>query len=167
MIENKYLSINNIWNNLPWKQIRLKILILQKKIFYYSKECNKNSVYKIQNILLNSYEAKLLSLNYIQYILKYSYDYNNKKFQYIENKNIFIYLKSIIKSCSKNKLKWIYQQIKQYLLYLCIFPEWQARFDYDFHFMKLYTTKFFELKYIDKDIINNKYYDLKFIKKKR
>ena len=49
------------WNSINWKKIQLRIWRIQKKIYYASRQNNKLEVIKLQKILINLLEAKLLA----------------------------------------------------------------------------------------------------------
>jgi hypothetical protein len=50
------------WNSINWKKIQLRIWRIQKKIYYASRQNNKLEVIKLQKILINLSEAKLLAV---------------------------------------------------------------------------------------------------------
>nr|QCI04590.1 hypothetical protein [Apoglossum ruscifolium] len=128
-MNNQYnLNINTSWHLLPWSKIYARIIILQKKIYKATKEYKFKSVYKLQKYLLNSNEAKIIS---IKYILSELYIYNKykKKIKYIlSDKDKFTILKNLSISSNNNRFSIIIEQIRQYLIYLCIKPEWEAKF---------------------------------------
>ena len=50
------------WNSINWKKIQLRIWRIQKKIYYESRQNKKLEVIKLQKILINLPEAKLLAV---------------------------------------------------------------------------------------------------------
>lgn len=141
------LNIKSSWNNLPWQKIYFKILILQKKIFQATKQYNFKKVYKIQKYLLNSNEAKLFS---VESVLNQFDRYE------IKDKDKFFIFKSLY-SLNKNQnieIHLFIEQIKQYLIYLCIKPEWQAKSIIYFNNSDLKQKNFF-LSSVDQYIFNN------------
>nr|YP_009295803.1 hypothetical protein Schim_057 [Schimmelmannia schousboei]AOM64738.1 hypothetical protein Schim_057 [Schimmelmannia schousboei] len=118
------------WKNLPWHKLNNRILFLQKKIFIYSKKCNKKNVYKIQQSILNSYEAKVIAIQNIFTSIHKYYFYYNKEIYYFSDKDKFFIFKFLFKKHIQNKyINIIITKIKQYLVYLCIQPEWEAKFE--------------------------------------
>lgn len=143
------LNSTSSWNNLPWKKIYFKILVLKKKIFQATKQYNFKEVYKIQKYLLNSNEAKLFA---IENVLKKNNLYN------IEDKEKFFIFKYLYYLDNNKNIK-IYlfiEQIKQYLIYLCIDPEWQAKSVVYLYKIDLKKKNTF-FYYIDQYIFNNNY----------
>lgn len=148
------LNSKSSWNNLPWKKIYFKILILKKKIFQAAKQYDFKQVYKIQRYLLNSNEAKLFA---IENVLKKNNLYT------INNKDKFFIFKSLYYLDNNKNIK-IYlfiEQIKQYLIYLCIDPEWQAKSVVYFYKIDLKKKDIF-FYYINQYIFNNNY-NIKYI----
>ena len=145
MITDYYIHIESDWQNLPWQHINGRIALIQKKIFEASRQYNLEVLYRIQNYLLNSNEARLFAINKIMSgTNRYYKIYNHENYCYedIDKFYLFKYLFNY-NPILKVNLKFILEQIKEYLIYLCIEPEWKAR---------LYPLKI-------KDI-NRKYYKL-------
>ena len=51
-----------VWNTINWKKIQLRVWRIQTKIYNYSLKGNKIQVIKLQKILINLFEAKLLAV---------------------------------------------------------------------------------------------------------
>nr|YP_009019671.1 group II intron reverse transcriptase maturase protein [Gracilaria salicornia]AHH24639.1 group II intron reverse transcriptase maturase protein [Gracilaria salicornia]UAD87588.1 hypothetical protein [Gracilaria salicornia] len=120
------------WKCLPWYQIKQRVSVLKYKIYQASKICDKNLIYKAQNNLVNSNEAKLMAIQYICKSIKDLYRNCNK-----ENYDILDLHKAHIFNLlfSYQKLNRIYscfqsiiQQVEQYIIYLCLESEWKAKF---------------------------------------
>lgn len=50
------------WNTVNWKKIQLRIWRIQRKIYECSRKNDKTRVIKLQKILINLPEAKLLAV---------------------------------------------------------------------------------------------------------
>lgn len=128
-MHNKYdLNIDTSWKNLPWQKIYFRILIIQKKIFQAMQQYNLKKLYKLQKVLLNSHEAKIFSIKTIfsKYYI-YSNRYNHSQYN-LKDKKKFIIFKMLYRLNNQHKFYLITEQIKQYILFLCIEPEWKAKF---------------------------------------
>ena len=134
MYKSSLLNTSTKWNNLPWQHIVRKIQFIQKKIYVFSKQCCISKVREYQNLLLNCNEAKIYAIEYIcKHISQYYYigatnyytiDEVHKfyLFQYLFNEEINYEVTNI-----NSKLNILFQKIVQYLVYLSIEPEWQAK----------------------------------------
>ena len=137
MLQSCTLTINSDWKYLPWKKINTRVLLLQKKIFEAAKRNDKKQINKIQNYLLNCNESKIFAIENIINSLKNYYSiYNQEKYICLD-KEKFIILKCIFCIYSntkflKSKVLIIIEKVKEYLIYLCLQPEWQARLDSTF-----------------------------------
>ena len=132
MITDYYINIESDWQNLPWQHINGRVALIQKKIFEASRQHNLKVLHKTQNSLLNSNEARLFAIDkIINSINKYYKLYNDEHYfsKDIDKFYLFKYLFNH-NSILKVKLKFILEKIKEYLVYLCISPEWKARFQY-------------------------------------
>lgn len=164
MYDQDYLNINTSWKNLPWKKILFRILIIQKKIFQATKQYNLKKIYILQKYLLNSNEVKILS---IENILNHSYFYCNiygkKKYNITDEVkfNIFKYLFNI-QTIKKTKFYLMIEQIKQYIIYLCIKPEWDAKFTYYWNNYQI-SNRYHSIKYILNNPFNLKYIFTKYL----
>nr|QCI04744.1 hypothetical protein [Bornetia secundiflora] len=132
------------WISLPWQNIYLRILVIQRKICQSTKQYNKNNLYKLQKYLLNCNEAKILSVHKITEALsKYCNHYlYNKKIR-INDKQKYLLLQLLLgdKIESSINIHVLLEQIKQYLVYLCIQPEWRAKLDFKYqHKVNLYRN---------------------------
>ena len=152
--------INTItcWSSLPWQKIYHKIAIIQYKIYKLSVYYSFNKVHKLQKYLLNSNEAKLIAIKQVidKIYLYYKSKSSNKIL--ISNQQKFDLLKNLYNSKIKYDLNLYYlaKQVKQYIIFLSIKPELQAKFFYNFNnFKKLLNY----IKYINKyNCINNSFY---------
>nr|YP_010156054.1 group II intron reverse transcriptase maturase protein [Cumathamnion serrulatum]QQY85271.1 group II intron reverse transcriptase maturase protein [Cumathamnion serrulatum] len=128
MFYNYNLNFETNWNSLPWKKINTRIIIIQHKIYKAAKQYNLKHLYQLQKYLLNSTEAKI---NAIQYVTDKLYLYNKQKkiIRYtIYDSSKFCIFKNLYKYNLYNDYYFIIDQIKQYLIYLCIKPEWESKF---------------------------------------
>nr|YP_009297955.1 hypothetical protein Plocam_057 [Plocamium cartilagineum]AOM67893.1 hypothetical protein Plocam_057 [Plocamium cartilagineum] len=159
------------WNSLPWKQIKERIIFIQKKIYNASKECNKQKIYFYQNLLINSTEAKIKSIE-LTYNLIYNYYLRTSKETYSFNdKDKFSILYYLFSSLKKPEvIKAIIEKTKESLISLCIQPEWEARFEpiLQSNIQGVYTYNieeklidFFDKKYVNR--INSFYLNYKII----
>lgn len=128
MIVNCHLNIELKWQDLPWLQINRRIALMQRKIFDASQEYNLDLLYQAQKIFINSFEARLFAIDKIISETKKYYNYENYLFNNIDKFYIFKYLFNN-NSPLKVKLKMLTEQIKEYLIYLSLEPEWKARFN--------------------------------------
>lgn len=128
-IYNK-LQCTTIWTYLSWKQIYERVFIIQQKIYKASKLCIKQDIYNTQNVLINSNEAKVIAIEKICNLVSRYYQSQSKEKYYFTNNDKFFLLRNLFKSqvlCEK--LTNIVQKVRQYLIYLCIEPEWRAKFE--------------------------------------
>nr|WCH54712.1 hypothetical protein [Hypnea edeniana] len=124
------LSPSVSWKFLPWTKISQKIFILQEKIYKFSKQCDQYKVHQLQDYIINSSDVKLFIIQkIINNLNRYYYKYNRKKYKVRDIEKFYIYQKlSDIRKYEKS-IKIILEYIKQYLVYICIKPEWEARFE--------------------------------------
>nr|QCI05140.1 hypothetical protein [Centroceras clavulatum] len=127
----KYCHIhkNSRWDFLPWQTINTRVILIQKKIFEASRRYNLEMLSKAQNYLINSNEAKLIAINIILYkVNEYYKFYNNEKYSYTDTDKFYI-LRNLFneKEDLKIKAKFIIEKVKEYIIYLCLQPEWKAR----------------------------------------
>jgi len=124
------ISFFNDSQNIEWKKIHLRINMLMKLILLETKKHNLQHVYKLQNYLINSNEAKIFLL-YLSIARIYYLNYDKIKYELtnINTKNIISNLYQLNKN--HNQLNSIYDTInrslKQSLVYICIKPVWKAR----------------------------------------
>nr|QCI07799.1 hypothetical protein [Pleonosporium borreri] len=148
-----------LWTNFPWNKIHTRILLIQKKIFQATKEYNKNKIYKLQKYLLNSNEVKLLSIDHIVKTIESYYSDNN--ITLINNQQKYLLYKLLFDAhlYSSNNLYFIIQQIRKYIIYLCIKPEWEAKLDFKFkQAFNFYTYIILQIKYINSKYIYNDFF---------
>jgi len=127
---SKFLLNQNIsWKNLPWRRIHIRVIMIAKHIFIASKKHNLQFVYKLQNYILNSNEAKIFLLSkFLSQFTSNKCNYTKAKYSIssLDKFEIlqFLSVKNIQLSLTKAN---IIEQIKQHLVYLSIKPAWQAR----------------------------------------
>nr|YP_009296989.1 hypothetical protein Ceram_056 [Ceramium japonicum]AOM66332.1 hypothetical protein Ceram_056 [Ceramium japonicum] len=129
MIIDCHININSEWQYLPWKQINGRLILIQKKILEASKQYDLKLLNNTQNILLNSSEVRIFAIHKIvNNINEYYKKYNNESYLFndIDKYYLFKYLFNH-NSLLKTKLKFLAEKIKEYLIYLCIGPEWKVR----------------------------------------
>nr|YP_063663.1 hypothetical plastid protein [Gracilaria tenuistipitata var. liui]AAT79738.1 hypothetical plastid protein [Gracilaria tenuistipitata var. liui] len=120
------------WKYLPWNQIKQKVDILKYRIYQASKVCNKNLIYKTQNIFVNSNEVKVLAIQSTCKSIKSSYlrwNKENYNISDVSKTHIFSHLfdgKNLYKMDAS--LQSLVNKIEQYIIYLCLQSEWNARF---------------------------------------
>nr|YP_010904253.1 hypothetical protein REQ04_pgp123 [Catenella fusiformis]WCH57504.1 hypothetical protein [Catenella fusiformis] len=125
------------WKFLPWKRINQRIFTLQEKIYIFAQQCNKKSVHKIQNDILNSSDAKILAIQKIfKDLNKYHTNYNSTAIN-----KFYIYNYLFINQVHLPKKQLIIENIKQYLVYLCLKPEWEARLESVYKFNVVNTNE--------------------------
>nr|YP_009774104.1 conserved hypothetical plastid protein [Caulacanthus okamurae]QIZ74721.1 conserved hypothetical plastid protein [Caulacanthus okamurae] len=126
------ITINSlvVWKSLPWKKINQRIFTLQEKIYKFSKQCDRKNIRIIQDYILNSSDAKLLAIQEICNNLNNYYEYNKKRQYKIEDVNkwhIYRYLFSNTENIYIQK--FIIEYVKQFLVYLSLKPEWNAKLE--------------------------------------
>nr|QCI07322.1 hypothetical protein [Leiomenia cribrosa] len=124
------INYNTEWNSLPWNQINEKIYVIQKKIYQYSRDCNKQNLHRIQRYMMNSSDIKVLAIHKVLYSIE-QYYLNNNKEKYIFNNidKVLIYETLFNRVVCNIKFSLVLNKIKQYIIYLCISPEWEARLE--------------------------------------
>ena len=136
------------WNSINWKKIQLRIWRIQKKIYYASRQNNKLEVIKLQKILINLLEAKLLATR------KVTQDNRGKKTAGVDGVRLLAptkrfqlaYSLKIDGRCDPIKrrlipkpgnptefrplgIPTIRDRAKQALVLLALEPEWEANFE--------------------------------------
>nr|YP_009511438.1 hypothetical protein [Gracilariopsis mclachlanii]AXI97315.1 hypothetical protein [Gracilariopsis mclachlanii] len=162
---NYVLDQKTQWKDLPWKQIKQRVFILQNKIYKATQLCNRNLVYQAQNNLINSNEAKLIAIQQVFGSIQKSYMNLNQDNYLIKDINKIYILNFLFKTdslCKSYKsLQALLEKVKQYLIYLCLESEWSARFKSTFG-MSIYNHSLYSSQ--EKKIIscyNNCKYDIK------
>lgn len=124
------LNQSTIWSSLPWDKIQMRIFMLQQQIYKSSKFCNIFLMHKWQNLLLNCNEIKLMATHIISnYTLEYYSIYNSTKYK-VNDKLKFFLFKNIYRDYNCDLvIKNLLELIKQYIVYLCIQSEWEAKFE--------------------------------------
>nr|QCI07152.1 hypothetical protein [Hypnea pannosa] len=129
-MNNIILNSSVSWKLLPWIKISQKIFILQQKVYKFSRRCNQHKVYQFQDYMINSSDVKLFIIQKtINNINKYYNNYNKKKYKVKDKIKFYIYKNLYNIQKYKKSIKIILEYIKQYLIYVCIKPEWEARFE--------------------------------------
>nr|YP_010986208.1 hypothetical protein NDC12_pgp010 [Polyopes affinis]WOL37126.1 hypothetical protein [Polyopes affinis] len=124
------LDDHSSWKFLPWNSIKKRIFILQKQIYKSSKACKYHLIYSIQNTLVNSSEAKVLAIEEIFKLLFENSLYCNKDYYQLDDKDKLMIFYNLFQRQKIDKVLMILiEKIKQYLIYLCLQPEWEARFE--------------------------------------
>nr|YP_010902857.1 hypothetical protein REP59_pgp123 [Hypnea flava]WCH54911.1 hypothetical protein [Hypnea flava] len=124
------LSPSVSWKFLPWIKISQKIFILQEKIYKFSKQCNQYKVHHIQDYMINSSDIQLFLIQkLIDNLNRYYYRFNKKKYKVKDIEKLYIYQNLFDIQNYKKSIRIILEYIKQYLVYICIKPEWKARFE--------------------------------------
>nr|QOS04635.1 putative group II intron reverse transcriptase/maturase protein [Sarcopeltis skottsbergii] len=153
------------WKSLPWTQIQEKIFIIQQEIYNYSKECNQKKIHRLQNYILNSSDSKIFAIQaVIDDITKYYIIYSQENYN-LNDQNKFLIYKSLFKNnylCKE--LFLIKEQIKQYLVYLCLKPEWEARFEPENKCNLNKSKQYYFLYRLSRFILKDKIEKLKYLK---
>nr|UAD85574.1 hypothetical protein [Gracilaria edulis] len=136
MIVNCKINTNTKWQYLPWKQIEYRVSILKNTIYQASKTCNKELIYKAQNNLINSNEAKVMAVEYVCRSIKNLYINFNRENYIISDINktyIFSLLFNEINEKKTVQYKiyklflFLIQKVEQYMICLCLESEWNTR----------------------------------------
>nr|YP_009510418.1 hypothetical protein [Gracilaria caudata]AXI96091.1 hypothetical protein [Gracilaria caudata] len=124
------------WKYLPWDQINQRVAVLKYKIYKAAKMCDKNLIYKAQNNLVNSNEAKIMAIQHICQSIKDSYmnwDNENYSISDIHKTHIFSLLFDYQRSYKiYRSFQSMIEKIEQYIIYLCLQPEWSIKFKSNF-----------------------------------
>nr|QCI06323.1 hypothetical protein [Dictyurus purpurascens] len=128
MSYNYKFNSNTKWSNLPWKYIFSKVFILQKKIYKSAKKCDLNNVLKLQQYLINSNEAKILSIQYIINQLYLHYICHNNTKYIITDKKKYKIFKFLFKQSKNISFNLVLKIVEEYLLYLCLEPELESKY---------------------------------------
>nr|YP_009393501.1 hypothetical protein [Bostrychia simpliciuscula]ARW62063.1 hypothetical protein [Bostrychia simpliciuscula] len=145
--------------------------MIQKQIYNATKKYDLHYVHKLQNYLLNSNEGKVISIDKVlKDVCNYYYFYD-KEVYLIETYKKFTILKFLFNiNFFKTKINSIIiENIKQYLIYLCIEPEWKAKFskvsNTNSNFCKFHELKKYKsFKYIFTYTLISKLNLIKYIK---
>lgn len=144
-----HINQNAKWEFFPWQKINTRIILIQRKIFEASSQYNLKMLSQAQNYLVNSNEVKLVAIDTILFrINKYYKFHNNEKYSYTDDDKFYI-LRNLFneKEHLKTKIKFIIEKIKEYIIYLCIQPEWKARFINYLKYTKQKKNKISQDKY--------------------
>nr|QCI04939.1 hypothetical protein [Callithamnion tetricum] len=122
------LDINTNWSNLPWQQIYNKINLVQRQIYKSAQYCNFNIMNKYQKYLCNCNEVKILAIECTIKNIQNYYKYTSNEIYFINDKDKFKFFKYLFTEYIINDLTtFILEKVKQYILYLCIEPEWKSK----------------------------------------
>lgn len=136
------------WNSINWKKIQLRVWRIQNKIYDCSLKKKKHQVRKLQKILINLFEAKLLAIR------KVTQDNRGKKSAGVDGVKLLTPIQRVslaykikingrcnpIKRCLIPKpgkpyelrplgIPTIHDRAKQALALLVLEPEWEAKFE--------------------------------------
>lgn len=111
--------------------IEKEILRVQNKIFVCSQKCNLTEVKNLQCVLLRN--------QYIRFFATYTIIKQLEKYHWICTKNrsnLKVFILHSLQNNNKNfeKLSFIQERIKKYLMFLILQAEWKPRRE---HFLKL------------------------------
>lgn len=126
------VSFSNHLNNIWWRKIHLRVKMLMKLILVETRKHNLQYVYKLQNHLINSNEAKVLSIK-MNIFKAYSLHYKNIKNELAHinanSEKIISNLHKLSEYCKSLNFRYdlINEHLKKNLIYICIKPVWQAR----------------------------------------
>nr|YP_009511030.1 hypothetical protein [Hydropuntia rangiferina]AXI96703.1 hypothetical protein [Hydropuntia rangiferina]UAD87386.1 hypothetical protein [Hydropuntia rangiferina] len=189
MISNCKINKSTKWQYLPWKQIEYRVSILKNTIYQASKICNKKLIYKAQNSLINSNEAKVMAVEYVCKSIKNLYinfDKENYIISDMHKTHIFSFLFNEKRTAQHKMFQlflFLVQKVEQYMIYLCLESEWNTRFrvvTYSsiYNCLPLASQNRNIMHYIQKNLHNtfhsslfsyyipSQYINLKYIKKK-
>nr|YP_010902458.1 hypothetical protein REP52_pgp124 [Hypnea nidifica]WCH54313.1 hypothetical protein [Hypnea nidifica] len=124
------LSPSVSWKLLPWIKISQKIFILQEKIYKFSKQCNQHKVHQLQDYIINSSDVKIFIIQkIINNLNNCCYQCNKKRYRVKDIEKFYIYKNLSTIQEYKKSINIVLEYIKQYLVYICIKPEWEAKFE--------------------------------------
>nr|YP_010903255.1 hypothetical protein REP76_pgp122 [Hypnea cornuta]WCH55708.1 hypothetical protein [Hypnea cornuta] len=147
------------WRLLPWIKISQRIFILQQKVYKLSRRCDQYKVHKFQDYIMSSSDIKLFSIQkIINNINKYYNDYNKEKYKIKDMEKLYMYINLFSIQKFEKSIKIILEYVKQYLIYICLKPEWEARLE---PACKFDISIFNQSPYINH--ISNFLYDKKYI----
>nr|YP_009402775.1 group II intron reverse transcriptase/maturase [Compsopogon caeruleus]ARX96124.1 group II intron reverse transcriptase/maturase [Compsopogon caeruleus] len=131
------------WDYLPWKKIKKFVFLFQKQIYSYTVSNHIKKVHKIQHLLSQSYAIKLLALSRsINYFKKSKIAFNKmnslnsrQKLYLAQNLNLFFTQNEFVDE--ENSLNNLVLEAKRILIYFCLRPEWEAKFELSQYNMSL------------------------------
>jgi len=137
-----------VWNTINWKKIQLRVWRIKTKIYYCSLKGNRSQTIKLQKILINLFEAKLLAVR------KVTQDNRGRKTAGVDGVKLLTpsqrislaYKLKIDGRCNPIKrslipkpgnpeklrplgIPTIHDRAKQALALLALEPEWEAKFE--------------------------------------
>nr|YP_010195929.1 hypothetical protein LK221_pgp126 [Gracilaria bursa-pastoris]UAD83326.1 hypothetical protein [Gracilaria bursa-pastoris] len=167
------LNEKTIWKYLPWDQIEQRVFVLKYKIYQASKICDKNLIYKAQNNFINSNEAKIMAIQYICASIKDTYvNWNKENYNILDIHKTHIFC-LLFDGQHLNKIYTSFQaiidKVEQYITYLCLKSEWNAKFTsifdtsiYNHISYRIEEKKLISYKYMydiqNSQLVNFKYY---------
>ena len=138
---------NMSWEMIVWPQVKDRIRRLQRRIYEESKNGNKRRMYFLQNILINSRDAKLLAVLQVTTLNKGKKGSGVDKYVPTTAKEKSLLAKSLsfngkaqpirrkgVEKPGKSELRplgipTIRDRAKQAVGKLCLLPQWEARFE--------------------------------------
>nr|AOM68143.2 maturase [Rhodochaete parvula]ARO91256.1 putative reverse transcriptase/maturase [Rhodochaete parvula] len=124
------------WQLLPWKKVEKFISLVQQKIYKATLQSDYKSLYELQYFLSNSYAIKLFAVKQITENKYYTSASSIKinVLNSLQKLNIASTLDLSYYQCDKFQeelnieLKLIHDKSLELVLYLCLKPEWEAKF---------------------------------------
>ncbi len=149
------MSNNIAWKNIEWDKVQNRINRCQRRIYKASKENNRSKVMFLQNIIINSLDAKLLAVRRVTTenqgkktsgIDNKIYNTDEKKIKLVQQLKVDgtakpikrVYIPTPLLPMQKQGRKSekrplgipiIKDRAKQYLVLLALEPEWEAKFE--------------------------------------
>lgn len=122
------LDIYTNWSCLPWQKIHNKIYLIQRQIYKSAKYCKVHIMHQYQKYLCNCNEMKIFAIQHISNNIQNYYRYISREIYYISDKDKFILFKYLFTEYTVDDVvTFILEQVKEYIIYFCIEPEWKSR----------------------------------------
>nr|AOM64536.1 hypothetical protein Riqu_057 [Riquetophycus sp.] len=132
LLNKEVTNINSIidWNDINWDIIKLRLYRIQQRIYKASRECDKEGIHKFQQIIMKSNDIKLLAIYKVYiYIYKYYLNYSKEKYNANNQDKTIVYNFLCENYIFDSKIENIFEQVQEYIVYLCIKPEWEAKLE--------------------------------------
>nr|UNJ16428.1 putative reverse transcriptase/maturase [Boldiaceae sp.] len=136
----KSLNLDNLrfldWYSMPWTKIEKFVFNLQNQIYKYSISNDIDNMHEFQLLLLRSYASKLLAVkksienkkkNKVIFNRLNSFN-SNQKLELAHALDLEFILKNQVVE-EDNGLNLIKQEASEVIIYLCLQPEWAAKFE--------------------------------------